>query len=496
MKSQGKSKGDPLKIIHLWTFSVSNVLQPNSEFDEKMSRVTWETDLSDVLTRMANARTTQQPVMVALVGVPGSGKSTSAEILTRLVPDSVVLPMDGYHHALHVLRSLPDADDLIYRRGAPDTFDAAALVRDLCAVRDGTSEQVLLPGFDHAEGDPRADQHAFVRATHRVVIVEGLYLLHTSHGWADACALFDLRVFIEADVEVCVERLKVRNRCIPGYTPEEIDARCDAVDRVNAQLVAGDKCRADLVVWGCAIAAAEPWEGDAEPWGQATGGGEELSTQAKVEQMAARRRELLVPKEQERQLLLASLREHAMPTDSAGSSVGAAIPVGALSAAVEAIAAFDVSWVAPTPLKAKRAFVDNWFEANEGKAAAYADTYRVEWIALERVVAPEEVEVARRQGGEISDYRVSLATDGTYQIRTNRTHAFCRVGYRYLLTSGEHWLELEVTKSDGPNAASDKGTAVVVEASKGSYVLSYDLEGEDGPGSICGECRLVRVVGD
>ena len=35
----------------------------------------------------------------------------------------------------------------------------------------------------------------------------------------------DLKVFISSDIELCIERLKIRNRCIPGYTADEMDAR-------------------------------------------------------------------------------------------------------------------------------------------------------------------------------------------------------------------------------------------------------------------------------
>ena len=43
-------------------------------------------------------------------------------------------------------------------------------------------------------------------------------------------------------------RLKIRNKVIPGYTPEEIDFRVDVVDRGNAHTVNGSKDRASLVV--------------------------------------------------------------------------------------------------------------------------------------------------------------------------------------------------------------------------------------------------------
>jgi hypothetical protein len=45
-----------------------------------------------------------------------------------------------------------------------------------------------------------------------------------------------------------LERLKIRNLAIPGYTLEEICDRVDTVDRQNAMTVLSTKGRADLVV--------------------------------------------------------------------------------------------------------------------------------------------------------------------------------------------------------------------------------------------------------
>jgi uridine kinase len=57
-----------------------------------------------------------------------------------------------------------------------------------------------------------------------------------------------MKIFINSDVDACVERLKVRNLCIPGYTPEEIIVRCEVVDRKNAVTVMKSRFRADAVV--------------------------------------------------------------------------------------------------------------------------------------------------------------------------------------------------------------------------------------------------------
>eukprot|EP00658_Telonema_sp_P-2_P013834 TRINITY_DN15246_c0_g2_i1.p1 TRINITY_DN15246_c0_g2~~TRINITY_DN15246_c0_g2_i1.p1 ORF type:complete len:222 (-),score=50.63 TRINITY_DN15246_c0_g2_i1:360-1025(-) len=209
----------------------------------------WEAAVADRVSKL-DRRPDGSPLLVAIVGIPGSGKTTSCTVLSSLIPGSVVIPMDGYHIAMDALRGMPESADLIYRRGAPETFDPASLHQDLVRIRNGHEPEVLVPGFDHAAGDPSPDEHRFVRGEHSTVIVEGLYMLHRGHGWDGIADLFDLSVFIESDIDVAVERLKIRNRCIPGYTPEEMDIRCDAVDRVNAIIVNQSKESADMVVDG------------------------------------------------------------------------------------------------------------------------------------------------------------------------------------------------------------------------------------------------------
>lgn len=194
-----------------------------------------------------------------------SSNSASAQVKNKLDPISnIVIPMDGYHYPLSVLQtSIVDADSAVYRRGAPDTFDAKGLRMALHRIKSYSStthdgdddftdtapvQVVPVPGFDHAKGDPQPDEHIFQRKIHRVVICEGLYLLHDKDGWEGTSNYFDLSVFISADIERCMDRVMKRNKCIPGYTAEEIIKRTDAVDRVNAYTVNRTKIFADIVV--------------------------------------------------------------------------------------------------------------------------------------------------------------------------------------------------------------------------------------------------------
>jgi pantothenate kinase len=211
---------------------------------------TWEPHAASCI--LDHAKHVQgRPLMVALVGIPGSGKSTSchnvADLLEKAGYPTMIMPFDGYHIPLDDLKKLPNADDAIYRRGAPDTFDPVSLKNDLIRIRDGSEPLMTFPGFDHAKGDPERDQHIFTRSYHSVVICEGLYLLHNEDQW-DLHECFDFSIFIESDVDKAMSRLKVRNKVIPGYTPEEIDFRVDVVDRVNAHTVNRSKDRASLVV--------------------------------------------------------------------------------------------------------------------------------------------------------------------------------------------------------------------------------------------------------
>ena len=180
-------------------------------------QITWEPEVAEMLDRLAQVSNPKRPFMVGIVGIPGSGKSTSAEIIQAMLGEdrSLVMPMDGFHVPLAELAEWENAADAIYRRGAPDTFHASGLHGQLDRIVYGDDASVSVPGFDHAVGDPTPDQHTFNRNEHKIVLCEGLYLLHDDDGWEDIRSFFDWTIYIDADVDVCIDRLKERNKCIP-----------------------------------------------------------------------------------------------------------------------------------------------------------------------------------------------------------------------------------------------------------------------------------------
>ena len=160
--------------------------------NSKMFLPTWEPKIAQIVSQMVfkNKDERERPILVGVVGMPGSGKTTSSSILASVLEEnynisSIVLPMDGYHFPISYLKTMEDPEDVIYRRGAPDTFDANSLREHLFKIRNGSDNVVSIPGFDHEVGDPNPNEHLFKRESHQVVIVEGLYLLHEDNkfGW-------------------------------------------------------------------------------------------------------------------------------------------------------------------------------------------------------------------------------------------------------------------------------------------------------------------------
>ncbi len=178
--------------------------------------------------------------LVALAGLPGSGKSTIAAAVQARWPGAVVLPMDGYH----LPRRLLDAEGM-RRRGAPHTFDPDRLRADLRRLK--TTGAGVFPAFAHAEGDPR-EAAIEVRAGAAPVFVEGLYLLLRAWRLEE---LFDFRVFLDCPLDEVLRRVAARHLAC-GLAPDAAAARTRAEgnDRLNAELILADACRAraDLVI--------------------------------------------------------------------------------------------------------------------------------------------------------------------------------------------------------------------------------------------------------
>jgi len=202
--------------------------------------------------------TPSRRIVIGLVGLPGSGKSTSAARLADEVNaragavTMVALGMDGFHLTRAALAQFPDPAAALKRRGSPWTFDPGRLANRLKVLREispGTDKPpVMWPGFEHGVGDPVDDAVTITPST-RLVLLEGLYLLHRSDGW-NLSGLLDECWYLDVPMNVAMQRLTARHRATWNLTKDEAEARIAVNDQLNAEIVLQSRERADRLLAG------------------------------------------------------------------------------------------------------------------------------------------------------------------------------------------------------------------------------------------------------
>ncbi|MGX5189077.1 nucleoside/nucleotide kinase family protein [Streptomyces avermitilis] len=204
----------------------------------------------DALTERALHLARAGRALLGIVGEPGAGKSTFAEQLwARLEKErpglAVTVSMDGFHLAQKVIEARGQAAD----KGTIGTFDAdgfVALLRRTRAETGDTENTVWWPEFDRDLEDAVAGAIG-VAPHHRLVIVDGNFLLSAQEPWRQVKGLLDETWFLDALPEPRRERL-TRRYISYGFTPQAARAKTLGVDEDTSALIRSTLSRADLVI--------------------------------------------------------------------------------------------------------------------------------------------------------------------------------------------------------------------------------------------------------
>jgi type I pantothenate kinase len=149
--------------------------------------------------------TAKVPFIIGLAGSVAVGKSTTARILQALLsrwpghPSVDLVTTDGFLFPNAVLT----ARAILHRKGFPESYDRARLVRFLADVKSGTPE-VLAPVYSHQRYDIVPGATQAVRQPD-IAIVEGLNVLQAPSDRAGtqvfASDFFDFTIYVDADEE-------------------------------------------------------------------------------------------------------------------------------------------------------------------------------------------------------------------------------------------------------------------------------------------------------
>jgi pantothenate kinase len=205
--------------------------------------------------------------MIAISGIPGSGKTTlAATVTTRLnalyssenpgVSNNsneiaAFIPMDGYHLSRAQLSAMPDPDNAHARRGAAFTFDGEKfleLVKKLRKPLLPESTTLYAPSFDHAVKDP-VEEDIPIHPSARAIFFEGNYLSLNKSPWKEAAELMDELWFVEVGFVKARERL-VKRHVKAGITKDDEAAnkRVSENDLVNGKEIVDERLEVDEVV--------------------------------------------------------------------------------------------------------------------------------------------------------------------------------------------------------------------------------------------------------
>lgn len=164
--------------------------------------------------------------IIAITGASGSGKSHLAQALFRemqlVSPHLVVeiLAEDSYYHdQAHV----PESQRGQVNYDHPEALEHELLLEHLLQLKSGESVQV--PTYDYSR-HTRGDETRYLQPA-QLLILEGILLL-SHQGLREH---FDLSLFVDTPLGVCLERRMARDCEKRGRSPESVSQQFESTVR-------------------------------------------------------------------------------------------------------------------------------------------------------------------------------------------------------------------------------------------------------------------------
>jgi len=181
-----------------------------------------------------------RPFVIGIGGPSGAGKSALARSLSRRLGSPPLLAFDDYYRDQS---ALPQEEREQINFDHPEAVEVPLLLQDLGRLLLG--DPAFPPFYDFSTHTRSPGRRKVVPAA--FLLVEGLHVLY----WKELRALLDLKIYVHAREETCLQRRIERDQALRSRNPESIRRRFfENVLPMERQYVSPTRCLADLVIDG------------------------------------------------------------------------------------------------------------------------------------------------------------------------------------------------------------------------------------------------------
>ena len=154
-----------------------------------------------------------KPYIIGIAGGSGSGKTFFLKsFLEHFTTDEVCLvSQDDYY--FRVAHKMTPEENKVYNFDLPATIDHEHFQQDISRLLN--NETVIKP--EYTFNNPNAVPKMLEIKPAPILIVEGLFILH----FRDIADMLDMKIFIEADEDIAMERRLKRDLIERGYSRDD-----------------------------------------------------------------------------------------------------------------------------------------------------------------------------------------------------------------------------------------------------------------------------------
>ncbi|MEO6151259.1 MAG: uridine kinase [Mucilaginibacter sp.] len=155
-----------------------------------------------------------KPYIVGIAGGSGSGKTFFLRCFLKHFTEEEVCLVSQDDYYIPVAHNLTAEENKLYNFDLPGTIDNNAFERDINSL---LNKQTIIKQ-EYTFNNPNAIPKTLEIKPAPILIVEGLFILH----FKEIAELLNLKVFIDADEDIALQRRMKRDLTERGYSNDDV----------------------------------------------------------------------------------------------------------------------------------------------------------------------------------------------------------------------------------------------------------------------------------